>query len=124
MVYSILGVYGLNEQLREELPECPRISDVTVARILDSHLITRKLAGKEAGVPFERNSPRVKLARQQYVEFFTGLGIPGITHTRSSLIYVDESGYIHSSNAWLAALSEEIECRDNKSVDPEDATWF
>ena len=60
---------------------------MTVARILDGHLITSKLAGKEADVPLERNLPRVIQARQEYAEFFTSLGI------RDHLIYVDESGY-------------------------------
>ena len=37
---QFITLKSLNEQLREELPECPHISDVTVARILDGHLIT------------------------------------------------------------------------------------
>ena len=84
---QFITLRSLNQKLREELPHCPHISDSTVARILDGHLITCKLAGKEADIPHERNLPRILVARQQYAQFFTNLGI------RDHVIYVDESGY-------------------------------
>ena len=75
------------DNFKNILPEVLRISDVKIARVLDGRLVTLKLAGKEADIPEERNRPRVLLARQQYAQFFTSLGV------NDNIIYIDECGY-------------------------------
>lgn len=77
---------NIRQQLLLNFPDSP-ISVSTVARHLEGHAISTKIAGKDADVPFERNRPATIHRRTQYAQWLAGLGI------EERIIYVDESGY-------------------------------
>lgn len=78
---------NINEELRRRRPEKPQVCAKTIARHLDNQLVTLKIAGKDADVPFRRNTTETKLRRQQYAQWLTGLNV------NHKLIYIDETGF-------------------------------
>lgn len=83
----LLTLNDINERLRQQLPDKPRISKSTLARTLDGMLITLKLA---EDVPEARNAERVLQQRHDYSQWFLRHGIVG------HCIFIDECGY----NIW------------------------
>lgn len=78
---------SINDELRRRLPNKPHVTAKTIARHLDLQLITVKIAGKDADVPFRRNTPETKQRRQEYAPWLTDLDV------RHKIIYIDESGF-------------------------------
>lgn len=77
----------LNEDLQERLPDKPHITISTIARHLQDQLITLKIAGKDADVPFRRNTAQTKEVRYQYAIWLTNIPI------NHKIVYIDESGF-------------------------------
>ena len=67
-----------------------RVSEATLSRSLDKHLITLKCLGRDADVPVARNTPENKARRQAFAQWL--LDLPPDCH----LIYIDETGF----NIW------------------------
>ena len=74
---------NMKQQLLQRCPGVP-ISLSTVPRHLDGHVISIKIAGKDADTPFKRNCPATVERRRQYDQWLVGLNI------NHRLIYVDE----------------------------------
>lgn len=68
--FPFVTLDGINQKLRQALPNKPNVSTATVARTLDGQLITCKIAGKDADVPAERNRPVTIDRRREYAQFF------------------------------------------------------
>ena len=68
----------LNEHLRTELPNKPHVCESTVAKTLDGMMISLKIAGEDADVPYERNRSATINARRLQYEFFATLGVLGV----------------------------------------------
>ena len=64
-----------------------RIHTSTIARHLTNNLISLKIAGKDADVPWKRNSPEAKERRFQHATWLSTLPI------NHHVIYVDECGF-------------------------------
>lgn len=77
----------LKSRLEERMPQKPIVSLSTIARMLDGQLITVKLL---RDIPCQRNRADIKLARQNYANWFLQEGM----HARC--IFIDECGF----NAW------------------------
>lgn len=76
----------IKEKLESRLPTKPRVHISTIARHLESQLISLKIAGKDADVPLRRNIPTTKQHRFEYASWLSGLQI------NDSVIYLDECG--------------------------------
>lgn len=77
----------LNEELRRRLPNKPHVCPSTIARYLDQQLITLKLAGKDADVPFQRNTQNAIERRFEHATWLTNLP------ANHCIIYIDETGF-------------------------------
>ncbi len=77
---------NIQQRLLLQFPDTP-VSVSTIARHLDGHCISTKIAGKDADVPFERNRQATIERRGLYAQWLAELGI------NERLIYIDESGY-------------------------------
>ena len=75
----------IKEKLEARLPSKPHIHVSTIARHLENQLISLKIAGKDADVPFKRNIASTKELRFENATWLAALPIKDI-------IYVDECG--------------------------------
>ena len=73
----------INDDLRRQLPQKPRVCNNTVANILNCRLITLKLS---RDIPQQRNTPEIKTARREVAEWMLRNG-------ERELIFIDESGF-------------------------------
>lgn len=78
---------NVNDELRIRLPNKPQICTTTISRHLENNFISVKIAGKDADVPYQRNTARTKLARFDYMTWLTNLPV------NQKIIYVDETGF-------------------------------
>ena len=79
----------------------------TIARHLDDHSISIRIAGKDADVPFERNRRAAIERRRLYAQWLTKLEI----HER--LIYIDESRHnLYTRRTKARALVGERVCHE------------
>lgn len=78
---------SINDTLHQRLPNKPRITTSTIARHLENQLISVKIAGKDADIPFRRNTPQTKETRFNYATWLSHLAM------NHKLMYIDESGF-------------------------------
>ena len=81
--YPAYTLQQINAQLQQRLPNKPRVSLATVARMLDGQLIRIK---KLEDAPVDRNAQRTLDSRHEYVTWMTEQGI------NKTLVFVDEAG--------------------------------
>ena len=83
----LLTLTQLNQELRQRLPQKPRICDRTVARTLEGMLFCIKLARP---VPADRNRPDVIQKRLDYANWFMGHAVVNqCFHRRMWIQYLD-----------------------------------
>jgi len=75
---------NIKEKLEQRFPDKPRVHISTISRHLKDQLISLKIAGKDADVPYRRNTPSTKDKRFNYVTWLTTLTV------NDSIIYIDE----------------------------------
>ena len=74
----------IKEKLEQRFPEKPTVHISTISRHLKDQLISLKIAGKDADVPYRRNIATTKDNRFNYVTWLTTLSV------NDNIIYVDE----------------------------------
>lgn len=75
---------NIKAKLEVRLPLKPRVHISTIARHLENMLISLKIAGKDADVPYRRNIPSTKEARYHYATWLTSLPVD------HNVVYIDE----------------------------------
>ena len=74
----------IKEKFEQRFPEKPTVHISTISRHLRDQLISLKIAGKDADVPYRRNIATTKDNRFKYVTWLTTLSV------NDNIIYVDE----------------------------------
>lgn len=77
---------AIKEKLEIRLPSKPRLHISTICRHLKDQLISLKIAGKDADVPFRRNTSVTKEVRYAYASWLTSVNV------QDNIIYIDECG--------------------------------
>ena len=80
----------MQRKLTLELPQKPAISESTIARAMNSMLISLKVATKDADVRLAANTQDVIQARRDYAMMMTGLPVNDLA------VFINETGY----NLW------------------------
>ena len=82
----------IKEKLQVRLPHKPQVHISTIARHLENMLISLKIAGKDADVPYRRNLQTTKEVRYHYATWLTSLRwtIMLCTWTKSASTYLPE----------------------------------